>query len=148
MTHAAVLNISVYVLVNVLSLVRFLGMMYAVITAGETLTVPRKGSAMSEHNKVNDSLTMITGECLVIAFTMIIRLIEEAPDTIPAEALVGVVSLFCQAGIDGEMKNIERAIRDSFPEVSSLIGTLPWGNQSEPGWLYNWMSLAVLESDL
>ena len=103
---------------------------------------------MSEHDMVNDSLTMITGECLVIAFTMIIRLIEQAPDTIPAEALVGVVSLFCQAGIDGEMKNIERAIRDSFPEVSSLIGTLPWGNQSEPGWLYNWMSLAVLESDL
>jgi hypothetical protein len=124
-------------------------MMYAVITARETWTVPRKGSAMSdETNKVQDSLTMIVSEALVTAFTMLLRVINEAPDTLPSEVVVAVVSLFCETGIKGEMTNIEEALTSSFPEVVPFIGTLDWGNQGEPGWLYNWMSLAVLESEL
>ncbi|MGA1256615.1 MAG: hypothetical protein ACO3YX_06325 [Candidatus Nanopelagicaceae bacterium] len=101
-----------------------------------------------ETNKVQDSLTMIVSEALITAFTMLLRVINEAPDELPREIVLKVVSIFCETGIKGEMKNIEEALTSSFPEVVPFIGTLDWGNQGEPGWLYNWMSLAVLESDL
>ena len=101
-----------------------------------------------EPNKVQDSLMMIVSEALITAFTMLLRVINEAPEELPREIVLKVVSLFCESGIQNEMKNIQEALTSSFPEVLPSIGTLEWGDQGEPGWLYNWMSLAVLESDL